>query len=387
MTQSLLYYVPLEAYRERYTMQWSAPRDGWVERNLRDLNIPYARVEPRNTDAQFSKPSDIRSGLVVDSVKRTEYSFGQISRLIDLLHSGELTSNDVILFDDFWTPGMEALFYNMDLLGVRPRVYANIFAQSVDEFDFTYPMRYWMRGVEQGWANAMDGIFVVDQTLADLVTLGGIAPFEKVHVTGFCFSSEEVRSRFPTNRQGWQNRVCYSSRLDLEKNPRFMLSVAEMFLQQHPDWSWHVCSGGFFTGKAKDVVVLLRHLERKFDGRFRVHEGLQKEEYYAILCDSKIQFNCASQDFVSLTLMESSVAGCYPVYPYFRSFPDALQRDMSHLYQHLDRRDALRLLNRVTELDDSHWSPEACRKRCERFYRHHDEGVKVRLQIMGLLDK
>ena len=39
-------------------------------------------------------------------------------------------------------------------------IYAMLHAQSVDEYDFTYPMRTWMRGFELGLDKRMTGIFV-----------------------------------------------------------------------------------------------------------------------------------------------------------------------------------------------------------------------------------
>jgi len=41
----MLYYCPLETYKERYTMQWAAPKTGWLERNWIAHKIPYTRID------------------------------------------------------------------------------------------------------------------------------------------------------------------------------------------------------------------------------------------------------------------------------------------------------------------------------------------------------
>jgi hypothetical protein len=73
---------------------------------------------------------------------------------------------------------------------------------------------------------------------------------------------------------------------------------------------------------------------------------VSKEGYYDILRDARVQFNCASQDYVSWTLLEATLAGTDIAYPDVRSFPECVPDDRR--YRHLDIDDALRLLNDLT---------------------------------------
>jgi hypothetical protein len=73
-----------------------------------------------------------------------------------------------------------------------------------------------------------------------------------------------------------------------------------------------------------------RQLESQ--GILEIHEGLQKHEYYKILNDSKVLFNCALQDWVSNTVSEADALGCNVLYPAYRSFPETFANDPDRLY-------------------------------------------------------
>jgi hypothetical protein len=150
----MLYYLPLEPYEQRYTMQLSAKDTGWMERNWKKAEVNYIRIEGKHN------PDVIETGVVLDAVGRSRWAMSQISNLLIQARAGNIKDSDVIYFEDFWHPGIEALPYYFQQRGIRPRMYAYCWAQSVDMFDFTYPMRHWMRHFEKGISEIQDGIFV-----------------------------------------------------------------------------------------------------------------------------------------------------------------------------------------------------------------------------------
>lgn len=370
-----LFYVPLEGYKERYTMQWSAPVTGWLERRWRQAKVPYVRIDPPWATAGNGRPQVIKTGAVVDGVGRSTFCFHQIADLLQRAERGDIKSSDVILFDDFWTPGFEALPYAFHLLGVKPRMYAFLHAQSVDEFDFTHPMRGWMRYFERGIGTVLDGVLTSCPTLKDLIVYGGIAPAEKVHVTGHPFCSEEVMERMPKwyqtgspqgdmrNKSGRDNTVIWSSRWDKEKDPLFFLAVIDNLLGQGVDATFKVCtSAPALKSNRTGLLSALNSTRCKYPGKVLILEGLTKEAYYEELCKAKIQFNCALQDFVPITLQEASVAGCYPLYPYFRAMPETFRGELKYLYGHKDVSHAANLIEDVLNSDDL-WTREELEKR------------------------
>jgi len=363
----MMYYCPLESHKERYTMQWSAPKTGWLERNWIKLNISYKRIEGKSTGEA------IKTGQVLDAIGRSIWAFSQIEQLLILLEEGIIKNSDSIYFDDFWHPGIEALPYAFHLFNIHPSMFAFCHAQSVDEFDFTYPMRHWMRHFEKGIAAALTGIFVNSVCLKDLLYLGGVCEREKIHIIGHIFSSEEVRERMPEGTIiERENKIIFSSRWDVEKNPGFFMKVAVEVIKQRPKAEFVICTS-FNRLKSNNQMLIdgLKRLIAEYPNNIILKEGLTKEEYYNELCRAKIQMNTANQDFISICLLEASVAGCYPIYPYFRSFPEAFNYDMSFMYEHLNLQSAVNKVISILDRDDL-WTEEEIDKRAWIHLRHDD---------------
>lgn len=382
----MLFYVPLESLKERYTMQWSAPKTGWLERRWIEAGIEYTRIDGEATVRDF-----IGKGVVLDAVSRSEFCFSQITKLLKLADEGKLTSDDVIYIDDFWTPGVEALPYLFDQIGIKPKIFAYLHAQSVDEFDFTHKMRHWMRPIETGYGIIYDGIFVASPFLKDLVVFGGIAPAEKVHLTGHPFNSEEVTERMPfTAEDGpWsmvrENKVVFSSRFDAEKDPVFFCDVIDHVQKKQPGKvRFVICtSSKELRSNIPAALWRLEESKKRNPDNVTVLEGLTKEEYYRELATAKIQFNCADQDFVPITLQEASVAGAWPLYPYFRSFPETFRWDYRFMYGKRDVEEASKKIISVILRKDL-WTKPAIQER-SWLHNRYDKSWERQAQHMGLL--
>ncbi len=409
----ILHYFPLESYVERYSMQWSAPATGWLERNWRKISLDYRRIDAEDS---LQKPRPIKTGCVLDAVKRSQYCFSQISSFLDMAEAGAVSSEDVLLFDDFMTLGIEAVAYSLGLMGIKPKMYAFLHAQSVDEYDFTCQLLPWIRTFERGIGEILDGIFVCCHTLKELVVtggnnesgikLGGIAKPNKVFVTGHPFCSEEVMERMPewhrvmmgeerlgklidiSSYKPYPNRkdqVVYSSRWDEEKQPWFFLDVAERVIKAKERAKFIVCtSSPKLRSNNKTLLDLLEQFRLKYPSNIILRENLSKEEYYAILCESKIQFNCAKQDFVAISLLEASVAGCYPIYPLFRSFPETLRYNTEYMYKPWNADQAANMVLDVLSKDDL-WTYDQISQR-SWIHSRFDSSWQRMLSIMGLYE-
>lgn len=375
----MLYYVPIEAYKERYTIQLSALKTGWLERNWINAGVKYHRI-----DGDIDAVRTINTGVVLDPVQRTRRCFAQVEEILSLAQHGHFRGErDVIYFDDFWHLGIEAIPYTFQQMGIRPKMYSFLYAQSVDEFDFTYSMRRWMRHMEKGIAEFMDGIFVASTVLKDLVTLGGITDdSDKVHTVGLIFDSDEVKTRMPVLSPVRKNQVVYSSRWDKEKNPRLFLEIADLVLEKIPDTTFVVCTGADkLRSNQTELLQCLNNAMRQHPGKIVLKEGLSKKEYYATLAESKIQINTADQDFVSFTLLEASVAGCYPIYPYFRSFPETFQHIPGFMYERGDARHAAKMVAEILSRDDL-WTADEVGRR-EWIHKRFDLTWKRMLAVMN----
>ena len=70
--------------------------------------------------------------------------------------------------------------------------------------------------------------------------------------------------KLPAGEYKKKNTIVYSSRLDKEKNPFFMMKVAEAFLENHPDYEWHVTtSGKSFSSMLPGVLDAMDELAKE----------------------------------------------------------------------------------------------------------------------------
>tara|TARA_Y100000310_G_scaffold4748_1_gene5667 strand:+ start:287 stop:1453 length:1167 start_codon:yes stop_codon:yes gene_type:complete len=336
-----VFYFGLEPLKARYTYQLSKE---WMPATF----APYSdKLEFVDVEGEFDPDQQIKVGAVLDAVGRGKFAMSQCSTFLDMLNNDQVNNGDVIFLQDYWHPGIEAILYAVDLYGIEIEIYAMLHAQSVDEYDFTYPMREWMRGFELGLDKRMTGIFVGSTIHKDQLRQTGFeAP---IHVVSLPLHLELTRAKLPgyNINQRKKNVVVYSSRLDKEKNPFFMMAVAEKYLEEFPGVEWHVTtSGKEFKSMLPGVLDALNELSER-NPRFKLLNNLTKEEYYRELAEAKIQFNCSLQDYVSWTVLESTAFGCDIVFPKFRSFPEFIPPD--RLYTAFNVKSAVIRLHEVMQ--------------------------------------
>ena len=109
-------------------------------------------------------------------------------------------------------------------------------------------------------------------------------------------------------------------------------------------------SGGPLRSNNPKYIERARVLEQH--GLLKIYENLQKNEYYSIVNDSRVLFNCALQDWTSNTVSEADALGCNVLYPAYRSFPEVFANDHTRLYVPWSTEDALEKLDKL--LDEPH---------------------------------
>jgi glycosyltransferase involved in cell wall biosynthesis len=330
-----VFYFGLEPLKARYTYQLSKE---WMPATFQPY-VDAGKIEFIDVDGDFDPDQQIKIGAVLDAVGRGKFAMSQCSNFLDMMNNDEVCDGDVIFLQDYWHPGIGSILYAADLYGIKLEIYSMLHAQSVDEYDFTYPMRDWMRGFELGLDKRMTGIFVGSSIHKEQLRNAGFeAP---IHVVSLPIHKEATLAKLPNSRQllNTKNVIVYSSRLDKEKNPFFMMEVAKEFLKQKPDYEWHVTtSGKEFRSMLPGVIDALYALAKE-EPRFKLMKGLTKEEYYTELATCSIQFNSALQDYVSWTVIEATAFGADIVYPRFRSFPEFIDDD--RLYKPFDVQSAI----------------------------------------------
>ena len=324
-----LYYMGLEAYQARYTLQLQ----DWNERVFQERGIEYELI----TGSELTTDKKIVTGSVLDAHGRTYYSMMQHANLIKAMKEGKVTSKDVIFYEDMFTPGIESLPYILEQVPkkFRPKVYVRCLAQSIDPDDFVNRegMAHWMRKFEQMVDEFVDGILVASEEMVAHLRIAGMnAP---IYVTGLPFGKEEVASRVPYVKPIHQReqRVAFSARWDDEKQPEFYMNLAQRFYKTRPEVEFAVfCGHPELKSNNPQNVEFARYLESSGAANFKIYTGLKKNAYYELLADSTVLFNCALQDWVSNTVSEADTFGTLTLYPAYRSFPEVFANNCNNMY-------------------------------------------------------
>jgi hypothetical protein len=337
-----LFYMGLEPYEGRYTLQLQE----WSERVFKQRGIDYTVVPGTTIDNTKS----ISVGQILDAHGRSYFGMSQLMNLVQMMRNGECSGDDAVFFEDMFQPGMESLPYIMCQIPEeqRPTIYLRCLAQAVDPDDFVHVwgMSKWMSLYEQ-MCNEIPNVHILatnEEMVAHMRIANWTAPI--YNISGLSFGKEEVLGRVGGNIQEWdtrKNRVIFAARFDQEKQPDFFMDIIEIMAPYiktvNPDIEFAVLSGGPL--RSNNQKYLDRALQMEANGTLTIMKDLQKNDYYNVVNDSKVLFNCALQDWVSNTVSEADALGCNVVYPAYRSFPETFANDHTRLYMPWSKEDAV----------------------------------------------
>ena len=329
-----LFYMGLESYEARYTLQLTE----WNRRvfDRRALDVVY--VPGLNLD----NSKKISVGQVLDAHGRSYFAMSQMMNLVRLMQQGDVTAEDVVYFEDMFQPGIESLPYILDQVpeNLRPRIFVRCLAQAIDPDDFVHVwnMAGWMSTYER-MVNQIPNVHVLatnEEMVAHMRVAGWTAPI--YNISGLAFGKSEVLERVggsekiqPFDQR--KMRVGFAARFDQEKQPGFFMDLIDMYLRQgrHRNYiEFALFQGGPLRSNNPEYVRRAQDMSNQ--GHLHIYENLQKNDYYALLNDTRVLFNCALQDWVSNTVSEADTLGCNVLYPAYRSFPETFANDPDRLY-------------------------------------------------------
>jgi hypothetical protein len=336
-----IFYMGLEPYEGRYTLQLQ----DWTERAFKKRGVDYIVVPGTTIDNSKA----IVTGQVLDAHGRSYFGMSQIMNLVKMMKAGEVTSDDIVFFEDMFQPGMESLPYIMQQSPAeyRPKVWIRCLAQAIDPDDFihVWGMSKWMSLYEEMCNEFVTGVLATNEEMvAHMKIANWKAPV--YNISGLSFGKDEVQSRVP-NRKPFEERtlrVIFGARWDQEKQPGFFMDMIDHWKQnkQLPPVEFCVCVGGPLRSNNKVYVDRARLMEK--EGTLKIYENLKKNEYYNILADSRVLFNCALQDWTSNTVSEADSLGTNVLFPAYRTFPEVFANDETRLYVPWSGRDAMEKL-------------------------------------------
>ena len=329
-----LFYMGLEPYRARYTLQLQE----WNRSVFERRRIDYYIVEGET----LSTDQAIVTGQVLDAHGRSYFGMSQMMNLVKLMKAGAVTSEDVIYFEDMFQPGIESLPYILDQVDAhhRPRIFVRCLAQAIDPDDFVHVwnMEGWMACYEHMVNNFVTGVLATNEEMvAHMKIAGWSAPI--YNISGLAFGKNEVRGRVLGPLRPFHDRafrVGFAARWDQEKQPDFYMDLIEHYYSQEskyvmfPRVEFAVFSGARLRSNNSSYMERTRRLQA--EGKLVIYEDLEKNDYYDLLNNTRVLFNCALQDWVSNTVSEADTLGCNVLYPAYRSFPETFANDHERLY-------------------------------------------------------
>ena len=342
-----LWYMGLEPYKARYTLQLQE----WNRAVFERRGIDYEIV----TGETLSNDQAIVTGQVLDAHGRTYFGLSQLMNLVRKMKQGEVTNEDVIYFEDMFQPGIESLPYIMDQIDPahRPRIAVRCLAQSIDPDDFVHVwgMQKWMALYEKMVDSFADIILASNEEMAMHMKVAGWEG-DIYNISGLAFGKAEVRSRVRGDLKPFEDRamrVGFAARWDQEKQPDFYMDLIEAWNDNFhlPKVEFCIFSGAKLKSNNDSYMARTRDLQAR--GLLTVYEDLEKNDYYALLNDTRVLFNCALQDWVSNTVSEADTLGSNVLYPAYRSFPETFANDASRLYVPWSLEDAMSKLGTLLQ--------------------------------------
>ena len=357
-----LIYMGLEPYKARYTLQLQQ----WNTRVFEKRNIQYVVVPGETLDNEES----IVTGQVLDAHGRSYFAMSQMMNLVLWMKQGKINNEDIVYFEDMFQPGIESLPYILNQVSEehRPKIFVRCLAQSIDPDDFVHVwgMSKWMSLYEQMvCAVVRQSGGAVLATNEEMVMHMKIAGWDVpiYNISGLAFGMDEVRERVNHQLKPFEERamrVVFSARWDQEKQPDFYMDLIEEWHERYGNnVEFCVCSGSKLKSNNDSYMDRTRDLVSR--GLLTLHEDLSKNDYYNIVNNSRVVFNCALQDWVSNTVSEADALGCNVLYPAYRSFPETFANDASRLYVPWSIDDAINKLHPL--LRDPHYNQGAIAQR------------------------
>jgi hypothetical protein len=240
-------------------------------------------------------------------------------------------------------PGFESLGYIINQIpeNLRPRIFVRCLAQSIDPDDFVHVwgLQKWMSDYERmvnEIVTISKGAVLAsnEEMVMHMKVAGWTAPI--YNISGLAFGKEEVRERVNNQIKPFKERsfrVGFAARWDQEKQPDFYMDLIERWNQtvvHRPNIEFAVFSGSKLRSNNESYMSRTREMQER--GLLTVYEDLDKNDYYNLLNDTRVLFNCALQDWVSNTVSEADSLGCNVLYPAYRSFPETFANDHTRLY-------------------------------------------------------
>lgn len=289
-------YVPLEHIEGRYTVHMDRDIISHLEKN----QIEYVRIYPENAGV-----SSLPEGCFLNAAYTSKFKSLQMAQIAEMYERGEVDDGDRFFFSDIWFPGIENIAYMNYFHKVDAKITGVIHAGSFTDTDFVRDMERWAKNLEDIIFDISDQVYCASEFIkADIIRKRMVNP-DKLVVTGLPVDYDTLKH---LNTHIKQDIVVFNGRLCDEKQP-WLFDELERQVKQRLD--------------RQDIqFVKTQDL------------NLNKEEYYALLAESKVVVSYALQENFGFGVAEAAYLGCTPVLPNRLVYPELY--DSKYLYDRFE---------------------------------------------------
>jgi len=296
--------VPIERIEQRYSVQWW----DWLEAAMTELGREFICV------GDYAM-REIKAGQFLDIAETNTYKFSQLQEIINMIQNGE--DIDTIFFMDYWFPGVQALAYIRDNMGIDFKIKGMLHAGTYDDTDFITQngCGVWGNDFERSLLKIADQVIVGSQIHRQTL-INKLGEHCKITVRPYpVYDCAEYVGQVQK-----ENIVVFPHRLGWDKQPYLFEALERMYNEM-------------YGGRGLKTVKFVRTLDHK----------LSKDEYYKLLAKSKVVFSAALHELFGLAMLEGVNCGCYPVAPNRLAYRETLAE--YPLYENLGQ--AVRLTHEV----------------------------------------
>lgn len=305
-----LFYIPLEPLEHRCFGHWYDALNDAFKKEFDEV----VRIAPESVER-----NDAGDTGIMDTLSSTKWKLWQLEAIRKAFDEGKVKPNDVFFFDDIYFPGIETVRFISDLLKIPISITGCLHGGSWIEGDYVRKLGDWPMNFESLMFVVCDKILLATdyhgQRIFRVLERGSYCDIgKKLFVTGYPVQYDDIRALaiVPTNER--ENIIVYAQRIDEQKRTNEVLKSIEELWHLRQDFVFIMTSSTTSEISADDTMrIRLNNLKEKMGGQLVFAEGLTREQYFKLLCKSKVFISLAEGETFGYALVESLAAGVSPV--------------------------------------------------------------------------
>ena len=288
---SRIIYVPLEHIDGRYTVHMDRDIMEYFVNN----DIEFVKIMPD------LKAAPLPEGCFLNAAFTSKFKANQLMMIADLYEQDLIRDDDRFFFSDIWFPGIESIAYMNYFHKKTAKITGVIHAGSFTDTDFVRDLERWAKNFEDIVFDISDTIYCASNFIREDIIKKRMVDPSKFVVSGLPvdYKTLDEYAGLPKT-----DRVIFNGRICDEKQPHLFDKLEQ-----------RVCE---VLGRSDIEFVKTQDM------------GLNKQDYYKLLAESKCVVSYALQENFGFGIAEAAYLGCTPVLPNRLVYPELY--DEKYLY-------------------------------------------------------